>query len=304
MEAGSLQNPTNAPKKMRFAPKIPPRKVPKAAVPKAEQVEDADAVQANDLLRRFKEGSSMGKPKIEKKATPSQVAFGYGGQSTFIKSYGAPKGGSHNNRYQGPTSDGGSIDNLGLREDKEYKEPWDYYSYYPVTLPLRRPYSGNPELLDEEEFAEVSESTAYDENLIKPAIELGLMEEDLEPGMFFLQLPESMPVKKRSASAEGQDTTGSLKQPSGAGNLQKTCSLDDLPGGFMGKMLVYRSGAVKLKLGDTLYDVSSGLDCVFAQDVVAINTEQKHCCSIGELNKRVILVPDVDSIISRMADLV
>lgn len=32
--------------------------------------------------------------------------------------------------------------------------------------------------------------------------------------------------------------------------------LEDLPAGYMGKMLVYKSGAIKLKLGDILYDAS------------------------------------------------
>lgn len=35
------------------------------------------------------------------------------------------------------------------------------------------------------------------------------------------------------------------------------CSLDDLPAGFMGKMLVYKSGAIKMKLGDAIFDVST-----------------------------------------------
>ena len=33
-------------------------------------------------------------------------------------------------------------------------------------------------------------------------------------------------------------------------------SLNDLPGGYMGKMLVYKSGKVKMKLGDAMFDVS------------------------------------------------
>ena len=33
-------------------------------------------------------------------------------------------------------------------------------------------------------------------------------------------------------------------------------SLEELSEGYMGKVLVYKSGAVKLKLGDALYDVS------------------------------------------------
>mgnify|MGYP004715958935 CR=1 FL=1 len=49
--------------------------------------------------------------------------------------------------------------------------------------------------------------------------------------------------------------------------------------------------------------VSVGLDCVFAQDVVAINDEEKHCCTVGELDKRVIITPDVDSMLDGMADL-
>lgn len=37
---------------------------------------------------------------------------------------------------------------------------------------------------------------------------------------------------------------------------KKNEHLEDLPAGHMGKMLVYKSGAIKLKLGDILYDVS------------------------------------------------
>lgn len=34
------------------------------------------------------------------------------------------------------------------------------------------------------------------------------------------------------------------------------CKLRELPGGLMGKMLVYKSGKVKMKLGDVHFDVS------------------------------------------------
>ncbi|RYQ79682.1 hypothetical protein Ahy_Scaffold2g107650 [Arachis hypogaea] len=36
----------------------------------------------------------------------------------------------------------------------------------------------------------------------------------------------------------------------------KPCKLNELPPGLIGKMLVYKSGAIKLKLGSTLYDIS------------------------------------------------
>ncbi|KAJ4708794.1 putative DNA-directed RNA polymerase III subunit RPC4 [Melia azedarach] len=299
MEPEPSSGTKNAPRKMKYAPKAPPRRVPKAEV-KTEVVEDADAAQAIDLLQRFNanQGALKGKAKVEKKVAASQIAFGHGGGSTYIKSYGIPKGGSSSNRGQGFAVNGGAYAS-GLRQEKEYQEPWDYYSYYPVTLPLRRPYSGRPELLDEEEFGEASETINYDENSLNPAEELGLMEENLEPSTFFLQLPPTMPMMKRSATADEQQITGS----SSTCVKEKACSLNELPGGFMGKLLVYRSGAVKLKLGDTLYEVTPGMNCVCSQDVVAINTTEKNYCVVGEIDKRATLTPDVDSVLKRFADM-
>ncbi|CAN4121213.1 unnamed protein product [Withania somnifera] len=110
--------------------------------------------------------------------------------------------------------------------------------------------------------------------------------------MFFVQLPPVMPMLKQSVKTEGSEMATSSKS-----SKARACSLNELSGGFMGKMLVYKSGAVKLKLGETLYNVSPGMGCSFAQDVVAVNTEEKCCSNIGELTNRVIITPDVDSIL-------
>lgn len=75
--------------------------------------------------------------------------------------------------------------------------------------------------------------------------------------MFFLQLPSTMPSTKRLATADSQEATESLKPPGIVYHKHKLCALGELPPGLMGKMVVYRSGAIKLKLGDTLYDVSA-----------------------------------------------
>ncbi|TKY54428.1 DNA-directed RNA polymerase III subunit RPC4 [Spatholobus suberectus] len=291
------ESPKDAPgvrRKVKFAPRAPPRRVPKLEVVKTEVVEDADADQAKDLLRRFNESAMKAKHKVEKKVSASQIAFGYGGESTSIKSYGIPRGGSSANISQNSAFS-------GVRE-KEYKEPWDYYSNYPVTLPLRRPYSGNPELLDEEEFGEAAESRTYDESASNPAMELGLLEENLEASMFLINLPPTLPMIKQLDTAGGQDVNVKSKPPGGSKDVEKPCKLNEIPSGFMGKMVVYRNGAIKLKLGNTLYDVSSGMNCVFAQDVVSINTAQKHCCTIGEISKHVTITPDVDAIVDNLSD--
>lgn len=51
------------------------------------------------------------------------------------------------------------------------------------------------------------------------------------------------------------------------------------------------------------FQVSAGLDCAFGQDVVAINTEKKHCCNLGELNQRAVITPDIDSILDSISEL-
>ncbi|KAI4380795.1 hypothetical protein MLD38_006943 [Melastoma candidum] len=289
-----------APRKVRFAPKAPPSRKPNQVKVKTEVKDDVDMkdedAKAKDLIRHLNENILKDKPKIERKVAASQIAFGYGGITASSK--------YQKDRTAGYGQQGASPS--GLREEKEYREPWDYYSYYPVTLPLRKIYSGDPELLDEDEFGESSSAVDYDENRLNSAVELGLAEDSSEARMFFLQLPPSVPMTKRPSSSVQGESSESSNPPNPSdltGATGKVCCLSDLPAGFMGKMLVYKSGAIKLKLGTTLYDVSSGMDCVFAQDVMAINTSEKHCCVLGELTKHAIVTPDVDSILESVNDL-
>lgn len=78
----------------------------------------------------------------------------------------------------------------------------------------------------------------------------------MEARMLFVQLPTILPLNKRSATAKGKEKVGSSTSLESTGAPKKGCSLEELPGGYMGKMLVYKSGAIKLKLGNTLCDVS------------------------------------------------
>ncbi|XP_019458392.1 PREDICTED: LOW QUALITY PROTEIN: uncharacterized protein LOC109358553 [Lupinus angustifolius] len=281
-------------RKLKFAPKAPSLRKPKPEV-KTELVDNDDANQARDLLRRFNENSMKARHKVEKKVSASQIAFGDGGEASSFKSYGFAKGGSNINGSQSSASN--------VVREKDYKEPWDYYSYYPTTLPeeVRRPYAGNPETLDEEEFGEAAESRTYDENSSNPAMELGLLEENPEKSMFLIQLPASLPIFKGSAG--GEDANENSKPSKGSKNATKPCKLNELPSGIMGKMLVYKSGKIKMKLGDTLYDVSPGMNCMFSQEAVAVNTAQKHCCTIGEIGNHVTVTPDIDAVLDQLTDL-
>ncbi|XP_062164403.1 DNA-directed RNA polymerase III subunit rpc4-like [Alnus glutinosa] len=319
---------SSAPRKLKFAPKAPPRRRLKPTAPKTEAGdEDGEAEQVQQLLRRINENHGRRRPKDEKKSS-IQVAFGPGDKaSTQIKRYGSAKDGSGGKSSDSDTksSDYGqtllslpSAANENVREacfedstsksaqlvKKDYREPWDYHNtYYPSTLPLRMPSSGDPEILDEAEFGEAAANTEYDENTINPASDLGLMVESEEEKMFFFKLPASLPFLKRSTSRKGKEKVETHTSSDGGGVSNKGCRLEELPDGYMGKMLVYKSGAIKLKLGDALYDVSPGSDCIFAQDVAAINLAERQCCVLGELGKRAVVSPDVDSLLDSVIDL-
>lgn len=87
--------------------------------------------------------------------------------------------------------------------------------------------------------------------------------------MFFFQLPHVLPVVKQSGSAKGKDKVGSSSSSMGIGASSKRSKLEELPEGYMGKMLVYKKGAIRLKLGDITYDVSFSI--VYFKQTIAEN---------------------------------
>ncbi|XP_027110528.1 uncharacterized protein [Coffea arabica] len=366
----------STPRRVKFAPKGPPPKRKSTPLqPKTEVAGGGDHGGDDEinesLLRKVNEHLTRRWPQAEKKSSV-QVAFSHGvASSTSLRTYGSAKEGS-GDRSNGTGLRDSAADTMGdihslpstskidwmvessedatvtsfKQKKREYKEPWDYnHSYYPVTLPIRRPYSGNPEVLDREEFGEAKAASEYDESAINSASDLGLLEEVDGEKMLFLQFPANLPFVKRESgpgstgtsehasasmnhkhragssrpggsvaptTAKGKEIPGSFPMVSGdakgkemvnssvssVGTNKNVCSLEELPPGFMGKILVFKSGAVKLKLGDMLYDVSPGSNCAFAQDIVAINTSDKHCCNLGEVSKRAVVTPDIDHLLT------
>lgn len=73
--------------------------------------------------------------------------------------------------------------------------------------------------------------------------------------MFFFQLPPRLPTIKKSANMKGRERTDTSSSSKSSSSIAD-CNLEDLPEGYMGKLLVYKSGKIRLKLGETFYDVS------------------------------------------------
>lgn len=74
--------------------------------------------------------------------------------------------------------------------------------------------------------------------------------------MLFFQFPGNLPRIKQPVSKKGKEKAEHSVSSDRFGSLKKGCRLEELPEGYVGKMLVYKSGAVKLKIGETLFDVS------------------------------------------------
>ncbi|EOA17033.1 hypothetical protein CARUB_v10005267mg [Capsella rubella] len=303
--------------KRRFKP-TPPATSHRPIVPaintEAEAEEDNKKA-ARQLAKRI--GIGREKPKTETKASSSEVAFQADFSSPEIKSFGVPKEddkrGSEVNPDVNPSSsavipppvlsatareDQEELQNLVTRTEDGYIEPWDCRnSYYPTVLPLRKPNSGDPELLDQEEFGEVAKHREHNENTINSAEELGLTSvEHGKEQMFFFKLPDCLPIMKQST---GTNTKRSVPENSS----QRSNPFEGLREGFMGKMLVYKSGNVKMKLGDVLFDVLPGPNTKFHNDVAAINTKGRNCCRIGSSAKIVTVTPDVESLLNTASDM-
>jgi len=276
---------------LKFSPKVLPKKAPKI-IPKPEPQEENKVLtidkklitKLGSLQSTYGPGSGT---KDEKQGTPVQVAFGQAYPSiprTF------------------PTPRSFSSGTSAIKLPKEHNEPWDYTcTDCPVTLPLKRPNSGDTEILDEAELGH-SSSRAQDGEL-SAAEELCLTErvDTHTPQLLFFQFPKTLPLP-RQAYADA-DTNMNMNTKSMGDNRKRQldsihgCALKELPGGFKGKLLVFKSGKVKMRLGDLLFDVSAGSNCIFPQEVVAINTREKHCCGIGEIGKLATITPDINSLL-------
>lgn len=70
-----------------------------------------------------------------------------------------------------------------------------------------------------------------------------------------MQLPLNLPITKPVENTKAKDTSeGSKTQET---IRQRSCRLNELPVCHLGKLRVYKSGAVKLHIGDVVYNVST-----------------------------------------------
>ena len=106
------------------------------------------------------------------------------------------------------------------------------------------------------------------------------LDDDEGQKLFLVQMPSVLPistrtVKELAARSAAADPAAGAAAPAGAAAAASTSAVDarrgtslkELPSGLIGRLLVYRSGKVKLQMGEVLMDVSPGLPCLHRIDV-------------------------------------
>eukprot|EP00898_Chlorokybus_atmophyticus_P006589 jgi/Chlat1/6931/Chrsp52S06610 len=310
--------------KKKFMPKVPTRR----AVRKTDLDGGEEGAMADDDIKNLLEESKQSQSSRSKvrsfqglqskgAAPAAQVAFGYGSaashatqramssanKSASARGTGTSTAGAHGTsgsavrvkqEQEGPEFD---MKDVKPAHDKKLKavEAFDYSKYYPMTLPLQQPGHVVADMI------EGPESTEGDEgDDASAANELQLMPGGDEEQLLLFQLPAALPVSLQSGTAAEASASADTRPDVAAMPAEsKRGILGSLPSGVMGKMHIYESGAVKLQLGDVLFDVVPGAKCAFSQQAAAINPAVGTCHVLGNISHRVVLTPDVDHLLKK-----
>jgi len=134
-----------------------------------------------------------------------------------------------------------------------------------------------------------------------PASEL--LRNDIKPenNILFFQFPSILPeiINNNAMDTDNKFDSNKVKIETPDGKLANV-NLDtdkDAPQGKMGKLVIYKSGKMKIKFGDILFDVNPGTDCNFYQNAFSFNAENQEGYILGDIRKRYICTPDIESLL-------
>ncbi|KAI9336287.1 RNA polymerase III RPC4-domain-containing protein [Obelidium mucronatum] len=213
----------------------------------------------------------------------SGSASGYGGAADKVK---AEPGGF--GEYGGGGDD--DKDAIGRLDERDLAMIADSFAVGDEDAPVSLGWSRR--VRDREHFmaSKASSDVKVDAMVEDNENELQSFNEFVQPEqkqLFFFQLPKKLP------HFDGLETslTGTGMDPSGDLDMSSKSE------GLIGKILVHRSGKMKLVLGSISLDVDvvPYSDCV--QEAMAIDTVGKTSCILGKVSKRFICTPDINDLL-------
>jgi hypothetical protein len=122
----------------------------------------------------------------------------------------------------------------------------------------------------------------------------------LDDSIYLLQFPRQIPInlplqdkikKEETITDEPQyDTNGYLIQPEYQNIFKQLPNHTSL-----GKLTLYKSGKIKITIGNVTFHVTEGIKTKFAQQLSIINTTDNKAYILGEvINKKLIVIPEFD----------
>lgn len=168
--------------------------------------------------------------------------------------------------------------------------------YPPISLPYYEksaPDSDTPGKGDEENNKKARpKMSVVDEANANAAKQLffaadGSLRQD---SFFMMQMPSVLPEL-----SDPQDELELSKGP-----CSDTGYLSRLPDGLIGKLKIHRSGKVRMEIGGLPFCVDQGCETFFQQDLACVCPEDKvgEVFDLGPINKRMVLTPDIDAMLS------
>lgn len=119
--------------------------------------------------------------------------------------------------------------------------------------------------------------------------------------LFIFQLPDALPG--HGTESEPADSAESQVPNQPQENL---CTMHNLEEGKIGRLVRYRSGKMKLLLGDSKFDIDLGIDPNLLQEVIStqINKSERsgQVINLGEINAKLSAVPDWEFMLNNIAD--
>ncbi|KAI8642799.1 RNA polymerase III RPC4-domain-containing protein [Parasitella parasitica] len=77
--------------------------------------------------------------------------------------------------------------------------------------------------------------------------------------------------------------------------------LEDIPDGRVGKLIVYKSGKVKMQFGSILLDVNQGMQSAFLENIMVVDHESedsKKAIELGHIVQKFVCAPNMDTLLS------
>uniref|UniRef100_A0A1A9X101 DNA-directed RNA polymerase III subunit RPC4 n=1 Tax=Glossina brevipalpis TaxID=37001 RepID=A0A1A9X101_9MUSC len=118
-----------------------------------------------------------------------------------------------------------------------------------------------------------------------------------ENQMFLMQLPDTLPcVDEDNDVPESGTESGLSSTDINSKTFHKSHMLKKLEEGQVGRLLRYKSGKIKLVLGETYFDLNMGMEAGFLQDLMSINTNREErsgdMINLGPIQTKLTVIPD------------